>query len=217
MSDVVQLLLLLAAVLMVLIATAVCLTVYALRRLRCAVRRSLPTLSSSLRRAGSWPDPDGALGAATTISDRATTWLLQARSWLPTRTGHVDLLRLRLRQDVDATCGAVAAGMRAGRPVEQLHFICRDLRQAANQLDLDLLLAAAEPDPARREALLNRQAERRRTLSDVCALLRRAVLVAGDPTSDPLLARIAAEVSDELEALRFRAQAYRELATGGIG
>jgi hypothetical protein len=88
------------------------------------------------------------------------------------------------------------------------------LRQAAAQIDLDLVVIAAEPDPVHREAMLGGLAERRRMVAEACAQLRRAVLLAGDPAADPLLAQIVDDLGDEMNLLRLRAEAYRELATG---
>ena len=36
----------------------------------------------------------------------------------------------------------------------------------------------------------------------------------GDPTADPLLARAVNDLHDEMDLLRLRAEAYRELSTG---
>jgi hypothetical protein len=153
MSGVALLLVVLVAVLIIAAAAAMSLAVYLLRRLGRGLRRFL-------RRPGE-PTASGyrttrsvAAAPGSAITDRAATYLLQARCWLPTRTRRIDILRLELRHDIDTACGAVDAGLRAGRPVEQLQPACRHLRQAAAQLDLDLLVTAAEPDPAHRETML---------------------------------------------------------------
>jgi hypothetical protein len=213
MSDVAQLLLVLVGMLVVAAAAAVSLTVYVVRRLGRGLRRSLTRLAGSLA-SGAWTARRGGPSPESTIADRAATCLLRARCWLPTRTRRIDVLRLQLRHDLDTACSAVHAGLRVGRPVEQLQPICRDLRHAATQLDLDLLVTAAEPDAAHREAMLDGQAERRGTFTQACAQLRRAVLLAGDPTADPLLARAVNDLHDEMDLLRLRAEAYRELSTG---
>ena len=62
--------------------------------------------------------------------------------------------------------------------------------------------------------MLDGQAERCGTFTQACAQLRQAVLVAGDPTADPLLARAVNDLHDEMDLLRLRAEAYRELSTG---
>jgi len=62
--------------------------------------------------------------------------------------------------------------------------------------------------------MLDGQAERRGTFTQACAQLRQAVLVAGDPTADPLLARAVNDLHDEMDLRRLRAEAYRELSTG---
>ena len=46
--------------------------------------------------------------------------------------------------------------------------------------------------------------------------LRRAVLLASDSTADPLLARAVNDLHDEIDLLRLRAEAYRELSAGEI-
>jgi hypothetical protein len=40
------------------------------------------------------------------------------------------------------------------------------------------------------------------------------VLLAAEPTADPLLAGVVNDLHDEVDLLRLRAEAYRELATG---
>jgi hypothetical protein len=201
------------AMLMLTVVATVGLGVYFVRRLGRGLRRSLrrpssPTASGQLTTRGIAASPRSA------IADRAGTYLLQARCWLPTRTRRIDILRLDLRRDIDATCGVVDAGLRAGRPLEQLQPACRYLRQAAAQVDLDLLVIGAEPDPVHREGMLGDLAERRRMLTEACAQLRHAVLLAGDPAAGPLLAQTVDDLRDELNLLRLRAEAYRELATG---
>ena len=216
MSGVAQLFVVFVVVLILTAAAAMSLGMYLLRRLGRELRRSL-------RRTGE-PTASGdrttrsiATAPRSAITDRAATYLLQARCWLPTRTRRIDILRLELRQDIDTACGAVDAGLRAGRPVEQLQPACRHLRQAAAQLDLDLLVTAAEPDPVHREAMLGGLAERRRMVTEACAQLRHAVLLASEPTADPLLAQVVDDLRDETNLLRLRAEAYRELATGTTG
>ena len=147
MSGVAQLFVVLVAVLILAAAAAVSLAVYLLRRLEGSLRRSLrrpgrPTASGHRTTRSIAPSPRLA------ITDCAATYLLQARCWLPTRTRRIDIIRLELRHDVNTACGAVDAGLRAGRPVEQLQPACH-LLQAAAQLDLDLLVTAAEPEPVR--------------------------------------------------------------------
>jgi hypothetical protein len=213
MSDAAQILLVLAAMLVFAAAAAMGLTAYLIGRLARGLRRSLTRRGSSPAWR-SWTARRGGPTPESMIADRAATSLLRARCLLPTRTRQIDVLRLQLRHDLDTACSAVHAGMRVGRPVEQLLPICNDLRQAATQLDLDLLVTAAEPDPAHREAMLDGQAERRGTFTQACAQLRQAVLVAGDPTADPLLARAVNDLQDEMDLLRLRAEAYRELSTG---
>jgi hypothetical protein len=203
----------LVAMLMVAVAATVGLGVYFLRRLGRSLRRSLrrpgsPTASGQLTTRSTAASPRSA------ITDRAATYRLQARCLLPTRTRRIDLLRLELRKDIDTACGVVDAGLRAGRPLEQLQPACRYLHQAAAEVDLDLLVIAAEPDPVHREAMLGGLAERRRMLTEACAQLRHAVLLAGDPAADPLLAQTVEDLRDEMNLLRLRAEAYRELATG---
>ncbi len=215
MSDVAQLLLVLVAMLVVAAAAAVSLTVYLIRRLGRGLRRALTRRGTSPA-SGSWPAGRGGPSPESTIADRAATYLLRARCWMPTRTRRIDVLRLQLRQDLDTAHSAVQTGLRVGRPVDQLLPICRDLRHAATQLDLDLLVTAAEPDAAHREAMLDGQAERRDTFTQACAQLRRAVLLAGDSTADPLLARAVNDLHDETDRLRLRAEAYRELSAGEI-
>jgi hypothetical protein len=210
MSDAAQILMVLAAMLVVAAAAAMGLTAYLIGRLARGLRRSLTRWGSS----PAWTARRGGPTPESMIADRASTSLLRARCLLPTRTRRIDVLRLQLRHDLDTACSAVHAGMRVGRPVEQLLPICNDLRQAATQLDLDLLVTAAEPDPAHREAMLDGQAEPRGTFTQACAQLRQAVLVAGDPTADPLLARAVNDLQDEMDLLRLRAEAYRELSTG---
>ena len=213
MSGVGQVLVVLVAMLMLAVAATVGLGVYFLRRLRRGLRRSLRRPGSHTASAQRMT-PSTATSPRSVITDRAATYVLQARCWLPTRTRRIDLVRLQLRQDIDAACGVVDAGLRAGRPVEQLQPACRHLRQAAVQVDLDLLVIGAEPDPVHREAMLGGLAERRRMLTEACAQLRHAVLLAGDPAADPLLAQTVDDLRDEMNLLRLRAEAYRELATG---
>lgn len=62
--------------------------------------------------------------------------------------------------------------------------------------------------------MLDGQAERRGPFTQACAQLRQAVLLAGDPTADPLLARAVNDLHDEMDLRRLRAEAYRELSTG---
>ena len=215
MSDVAQLLLVLVAVLVVAAAVAVSLTVYLIRRLGRGLRRALSRRGSSLA-SGSWPAGRGGSSPESTIADRDATYLLRARCWMPTRTRRIDVFRLQLRQGLDTAHSAVQTGLRVGRPVDQLVPICRDLRHAAAQLDLDLLVIAAEPDAAHREAMLVGQAEGSDTFTQACAQLRRAVLLAGDATADPLLARAVNDLHDEMDLLRLRAEAYRELSAGEV-
>jgi hypothetical protein len=216
MSDVAQLFLVLVAMPVVVGAVGVSLAVYLLRRLGRGLRRSL-TRPGRSPASGSWTAGRGGPSLEPRIANRAAAGLLRARCWVPTRTRRIDVLRLQLRHDLDTACSAVQAGLRVGRPVEQLLPICRDLRHAATQLDVDLQITAAESDAAYREAMLECQAEKRDTFIQACAQLRRAVLVAGDPTADPLLARAVNDLHDEMDLLRLRAEAYRELATGETG
>lgn len=213
MSTAAQLVLVLVGLLIVTAVAAMALAGYFVRRLGRVLRASVRARSSSsasghltARRLGPTP--------GSTIADRAATYLLQARCWLPTRSRRIDVRRRQLRQDLDTACRAVAAGLRTGRPVEHLQPICSQLRQAATHLDLDLVLIAAESDPAQRNAMLDGQADRRRTFAQACGQLRRAVLLAAEPTADPLLAGVVNDLHDEVDLLRLRAEAYRELATG---
>jgi hypothetical protein len=164
MSGVAQVLVVLVAMLILAAAAAVSLAVYLLRRFGRGLRRSLSRLDEpKASRYGTTRNIAEIPRSA--LADRAATYLLQARCWLPTRTRRIDILRLELRHDIDTACGAVAAGLRAGRPVEQLRPACRHLRQAAAKLDLDLLVTAAEPDPVGRTAMLEGLAERRRMVA----------------------------------------------------
>jgi hypothetical protein len=213
MSGVGQVLVVLMAMLMLTVVATVGLGVYFVRRLGRGLRRSLRRPGSP---GASGHRTNGSIAASprSAITGRAGTYLLQARCLLPIRTRRIDILRLELRQDVDATCGVVDAGLRAGRPVEQLQPACRYLRQAAAQVELDLLVVGGEPDPVHREAMLGGLAERRLMVTEVCAQLRHAVLLAGDPAAGPLLAQTVDDLRDEMNLLRLRAEAYRELATG---
>jgi hypothetical protein len=216
MSGVGQLLVVLVVMLVLTVAAAVGLGVYFIRRLGRGLRRSLQR-SGSPTASGHQTTGGIAASPRSVITDRAATYLLHARCWLPTRTRRIDLLRVELRRDVDTACGAVDAGLRAGRPVEELRPACRYLRQAAAHVDLDLLVIGAEPDPVRREAMLGGLDERRRMISEACAQLRHAVLLTSDPAADPLLAQIVDDLRDEMNLLRLRAEAYRELAAGKTG
>jgi hypothetical protein len=62
--------------------------------------------------------------------------------------------------------------------------------------------------------MLGGLAERRRMLTEACAQLRHAVLLAADPAAGPLLAQTVDDLRDEMNLLRLRAEAYWELATG---
>jgi hypothetical protein len=135
----------------------------------------------------------------------------QLQSWVPGPTRPINGARLALQRDVMAATEAVGAGRKAARPVAQLRGPARVLRQAAADLDLDLAVIAGEPDSGARTALFDAQRERIETVHRVCRQLRNGVLLAAGDAGGVRVSVLSAELNDELELLRFRAIAYRDL------
>jgi hypothetical protein len=136
---------------------------------------------------------------------------LQLQSLLPSGTRPISSLRLSLQRDVIAATDAVDAGWEAGRPVAQLRGLAQSLRYAAAELDLDLAVIASEPNTGVRNAMLDAQQERIDTLRLICAQLRHGVLLAGGAAGGVRVSALCDELNDEIDLLRLRAEAYRDL------
>lgn len=125
----------------------------------------------------------------------------------------VTAVRRAVRHDVEATTGAVAAGLRAGRPLEGLEHGLAQLAEQARSLDLDLSVVAAERDRATRSALLAPHAERAAQIHATCCRVRAAVLADGACTGGSALHSVLADLDDHAGALEHRARAYQELSS----
>jgi hypothetical protein len=90
--------------------------------------------------------------------------------------------------------------------------VVRRLMEHARQLDVDLLVVAAEPDALERRRLLAAQADRVALLRRAFGEVRRGVLLAGSTSTWPLLTSMVADLNDEIIALGLQAQAYQEMS-----
>jgi hypothetical protein len=181
-----QILLILILVGVICIAAVVVMTGLVINRLRRAARRRISALGN-----------------------RGT---LQLQSLLPSSTRPISALRLTLQRDVITATDAVDAGWEAGRPVAQLRGLARGLRHAAAELDLDLAVISGEPDTGIRNALITAQQERIDTLRVICTQLRHGVLLAGGEAGAARVSTLCIELNDEIDLMRLRAEAYRDLA-----
>jgi hypothetical protein len=137
--------------------------------------------------------------------------VVAAQSRLPGSSRAAAAVRRDLDRDLRGAAQAVAAGLAAGRPVEPLRTITIRLRRTAADIDVDLAVIAAEPDPVVQRQLLAEQAERVASVRRACAQVRRGVLLAGSATTGPLLDQVVEELGDEIIRLGLWAQAHREL------
>lgn len=124
----------------------------------------------------------------------------------------VAVLRRDLRRDVVGTEQAVQIGLAAGRPVHPLVGIVERLAQHAAALDVDLAVIATEPTASRRRRLLGAQRERVEVVHRALGQVRQGVLVSGVAVDEAVPAPVLADLDRELTTLRFRAEAYQELA-----
>jgi hypothetical protein len=138
--------------------------------------------------------------------------LAGARATAPARVRvrEVATVRRDLLADLTGAKRAVAAGREAGRPMARLDSVVCRLTEQARQLDVDLLVVAAEPDPLERRGLLAAQADRVALFRRACGEVRRGVLLAGSTSTGPLLTSMGADLNDEIFALGLQAQAYQE-------
>jgi hypothetical protein len=138
--------------------------------------------------------------------------LAGARATAPARVRvrEVATVRRDLLADLTGAKRAVAAGREAGRPMARLDSVVCRLTEQARQLDVDLLVVAAEPDPLERRGLLAAQADRVALFRRVYGEVRRGVLLAGSTSTGPLLTSMGADLNDEIFALGLQAQAYQE-------
>lgn len=142
---------------------------------------------------------------------RIRTFSNTARAAIPGPVQPVYALRDRVRRELTSALGALSAARAAGRPVTSLTASTTRLENAARQLDLDLAIIAGEPDPQVRAGMLAEQAKRIETFAHACAQLRRGAVLAGGTDTDGALDSAARELSEEIDRLRFRAEAYQDL------
>jgi hypothetical protein len=160
-----------------------------------------PALATSMTEAAS--------SAADSITAPAR---VRVRAKVPGPGRQVAAVRRDLLGDLAGVKRAVAAGRDAGRPVAGLDSVVRRLTEQARQLDVDLVVVAAEPDALERRRLLAGQADRVALLHRAYADVRLGVLLAGSTSSVPLLTSMVADLNDEIVGLGLQAQAYQELS-----
>lgn len=148
---------------------------------------------------------------------RVEAWQTSARAVIPGPAQAVYAMRERVRRELTSARDALGAARAAGRPTGAFEPSLARLVQTANQLDLDLAIIAGEPDHRAREALLAEQRERLEQFARACHQVRRGAVLAGGPDADGTLARTATELAEEVERLRLRAQAFRDLSGPGPG
>jgi len=148
-------------------------------------------------------------GRRALINRRAVT----IQAWLPGHNRAVATVRRDLHHDVSGAARAVAVGMQAGRPVQPLAAITARLQHSAADLDVDLAVIAADPDPARCRRMLVQQDDRVHALQRACEQVRTGVLLAGSATNGALLPALIDDLNDEVLRLGLWASARHELQT----
>jgi len=212
MPHVLQVLVVLALLALASTAVAVLTVRWAFRRARRALLARVTAVLGRGRQAASRPGPDPLLAqAARLLTARTSATAAPIRACVPGPGREVALMRRDLAREVGGAARAVTAGWRDGRPVEGLASIVGRLSQQARSVDVDLAVAAAEPDRGARGALLAAQAERLVLIRRACMQVRRGVTLAGSATTAPLLDAVLEELDDEVVALGLRVDAYREL------
>jgi hypothetical protein len=159
--------------------------------------------------AGAWSPPRGP--GPDRLSAFADGAYVATRAWLPGPARAVWGLSRDLDRDVASAVFAVRAAERAGRPVQELQGCVATLTEHARDLQLDLRVIAAEPDPTVRDQLLSAHTARASLIRQTCANVRSAVLSGGSISRQPELERTVTDVNDAALAVRLRAAAYRDL------
>jgi hypothetical protein len=205
MIDALTWMLVLAAVTVIALGAMTLLTVVVIRRV---VRARRPRFARIL----DWPPAtDLPPRQRSTFAGIASRGLLPLRAVLPGPTRSIAALRWELTRDADAATRAVAAGIAAGRPVEQLHGATRRVVGVARETCLDLAVIGSEPDRAVRDALMIEQTDRIQALRRACAQIRRGVLLAGGTSTATLPRHLLDELDEEIDRLRLCAEAYHHL------
>ncbi|WP_043499314.1 hypothetical protein [Georgenia sp. SUBG003] len=119
-------------------------------------------------------------------------------------------MRLELQRSVDATERAIGSAQAQGAPVGGMPSIAASLVRTGHQLDDELRLAEAEPDPQLRRMWIDWLADQVAEHHRLCADLRRSVLdatMAAGP--DHHLARTSDNLLIEVQALQAWGSSYR--------
>lgn len=119
-------------------------------------------------------------------------------------------MRLELQRSVDATERAIGSAQAQRAPVGGMPSIAASLVRTGHQLDDELRLAEAEPDPELRRMWVDWLADQVTEHHRLCADLRRSVLdatMAAGP--DQYLARTSDHLMIEVQALEAWGTSYR--------
>lgn len=151
-------------------------------------------------------------GSSRQLVDRG---LLMLRSAGGGPAGELAALRLQVVSELSASGRAVAAGQ-AGGPAAELPNLMARLTRAGSALDAQLRVLESEPDRAAMGAALPAARQGVAQLEATAARLRQAASLAGRELGGDDLAALSRDVDEQVTALSYYVQSYRELGGGRV-
>jgi len=151
-------------------------------------------------------------GSSRQLLDRG---LLTLRASRGGPAGELAALRLRVASELAATGRAIAAGQ-AGGPAADLPNLMARLTRAGSALDTRLRLLESEADRAALAAGLPAARQGVEQLEATATRIRQAATLTGRELGGDDLAALSRDVDDQVTALSYYVQSYRELGGGRV-